>query len=57
LPSGDGLPQKGSREFSRIEGYVEYKITGYSDPYFKSHFGMSRQSFEVRQENIQNDVF
>jgi hypothetical protein len=57
LPPGDGLPQEGSREFSGIEGYVEYTITGYSDLYFKRHFRMSRQSFEVRHENIQNDVF
>jgi len=49
--------RKGPREFSGIEGYVEYVITGYTDPYFKKHFRMSRQSFEVRQENISNDVF
>jgi hypothetical protein len=49
--------REGPREFSGIEDYVEYVITGYTDPYFKKHFRMSRQSFEVRQENISNDVF
>lgn len=49
--------REGPREFSGIEDYVEYVITGYTDPYFKNHFRMSRQCFEVRQENISNDVF
>jgi hypothetical protein len=49
--------REGPREFSGIEDYVEYVNTGYTDPYFKKHFRMSRQSFEVRQENISNDVF
>lgn len=49
--------REGPREFSGIEDYVEYVITGYTDPYFKKHFTMSRQCFEVRQENISNDVF
>lgn len=46
-----------NREGPRELCYVEYVITGYTDPYFKNHFRMSRQCFEVRQENISNDVF
>ena len=49
--------REGHREFSRIEGYVEYTITGCSNPFSKNHFRISRQSFEVRQENIRNDMF
>jgi hypothetical protein len=35
------------REFSGIENYVERTVTGYTDPFFKKHFRMSRASFQV----------
>ncbi|XP_045030382.1 protein ALP1-like [Daphnia magna] len=38
--------REGPREFSGVQEYIERTITGYSDPYFKKHFRMSRQSFE-----------
>lgn len=35
------------REFSGIGNYVERIVTGYTDPYFKKHFRMSRAPFQV----------
>lgn len=49
--------REGDREFSGIVGYVEYTITGYSDPYFKKHFRMSRGSFEVMQPHFITNGF
>jgi len=53
---GNSDNKEGPREFSGMEGYVEYTITVYSDPYIRKHFRMSRQSFQARQENVRNDV-
>jgi hypothetical protein len=44
--------REGPREFSGIVGYVEYTVTGYSDPYFKKHFRMFRGSFEVKPADL-----
>ena len=44
--------REGPRQFSVIDGYVEYTVTGYSDPYFKKHFRMCRVSFEVKTVDL-----
>ena len=44
--------REGPRQFSGIDGYVEYTVTGYSDPYFKKHFRMCRVSFEVKTVDL-----
>ncbi|KAI9561819.1 hypothetical protein GHT06_012780 [Daphnia sinensis] len=40
------LNREGPRQFSGVQEYIERTVTGYSDPYFKKHFRMSRESFE-----------
>ena len=45
---GRNRVRNGEREFSGIENYIERTVTGYTDPYFKKHFRMSRRSFQVR---------
>lgn len=39
--------ERGPRVFSGIPNFVEETVPGYSDVYFKKHFRMDRDAFQV----------